>query len=182
MSSASFYTEEELVALLRQGGRGIFKYLYEHYSPGLFGIVVKIIPDEQTAQDVLQEVFVKIWKNMAQYDASKGRLYTWMLNIARNTAIDKLRSKGEIMKGKIRGVDLSVHSLHAADKSEERTDAIGLKEKVNALKPELYQIVERVYFKGYTLNETSQELDVPLGTVKTRLRAALQLLRIQYNS
>lgn len=173
----SLYTEDQLVALLRKGGREIFKYLYDHYSPALYGVILPLIGDAQTSQDVLQDVFVKIWKNIGQYDPAKGRLYTWMLNIARNSAIDKLRSKGEIMKGKIRDVDLSVHALHTPDQLDAKTNAIGLKETVNTLKPELYQIVEKVYFKGYTLNETSQELNIPLGTVKTRLRSALQQLR-----
>ena len=88
--------------LLSQQSREAFNYLYKQYSAVLYGVICKVIFDEHTAQDVLQEVFVKIWNNIGQYDAKKGRIYTWIINIARNSAIDKLRSKGEIMKGKIR--------------------------------------------------------------------------------
>src|SRR5206468_3616525 len=87
------YSEEELVLLLQQQSRQAFNYLYRQYSAVLYGVIYKVITDEQTSQDVLQDVFIKIWNNISQYNAQKGRLYTWMLNIARNAAIDKLRSK-----------------------------------------------------------------------------------------
>src|SRR5476649_2115117 len=95
LNLATTYNEEELVLLLKQQSREAFNYLYKQYSAVLYGVVNKVVYDEQTAQDVLQDVFVKIWTNIDQYDAKKGRIYTWMINIARNAAIDKLRSKGE---------------------------------------------------------------------------------------
>ena len=137
----------------------------------------KVIYDEQTAQDVLQEVFVKIWNNISQYNAEKGRIYTWMINIARNAAIDKLRSKGEIMKGKIQTGEDVVSNLSAGMKTEQKTDTIGLREMVAGLKPEYQSIVNLAYFNGFTLDEIAKTLDMPLGTVKTRMRHAMQLLR-----
>jgi RNA polymerase sigma factor (sigma-70 family) len=171
------YNEEELVLLLKQQSREAFNYLYKSYAGVLYGVVHKVVYDEQTAQDVLQEVFVKIWNNISQYDASKGRIYTWMINIARNAAIDKLRSKGEIMKGKIRTGDEIVSNLGQSMKSEQATDAIGLRKMVGGLKPEYQAIVDLAYFKGYTMDEISKTLEIPLGTVKTRMRSALQQLR-----
>jgi RNA polymerase sigma-70 factor (ECF subfamily) len=136
-----------------------------------------VVFDEETASDVLQEAFVKIWNNIGQYDAAKGRIYTWMLNIARNTAIDKLRSKGEIMRSKIQTGDDIVNNAQRERNTEQVTDTIGLRKMVADLRPEYEVIVSMAYFKGFTLDEIAKTLDIPLGTVKTRMRAAMQQLR-----
>jgi RNA polymerase sigma-70 factor (ECF subfamily) len=175
------YSEEQLVALLRSGSRDGFNYLYKNYSAVLYGTILKIVHDEDTAQDVMQEAFVKIWHNIGQYDSGKGRIYTWMLNIARNSAIDKLRSKGEIMKGKIQTGEEVVNNLAATQKTEQQTDTIGLRSMVAGLRPEYHSIVDLAYYKGYTLDEISKTLDVPLGTVKTRMRAAMKQLREKFS-
>lgn len=183
MPPGTTYTEDQLVALLRSGSREGFNYLYKNYSAVLYGVIIKVIHDETTAQDVLQEAFVKIWNNIGQYDAAKGRIYTWMLNICRNAAIDKLRSKGEIMKGKIQAGDDVVNNFESTNtrKTEQQTDTIGLKSMVAGLRPEYYSIVDLAYYKGFTLDEISKTLNVPLGTVKTRMRAAMQQLRQQFS-
>lgn len=182
MTTITTYTEGELVALLKQKSRQSFDYLYKQYSGALYGVVRKVIADEQTAQDVLQEAFVKIWNNIDKFEPAKGRLYTWMLNLTRNTAIDKLRSKGEIMKGKIHTGEDIVYNQENDLSTEQQTDAIGLRKVVADLKPEYQSIVELAYFKGFTLNEISKSTDVPLGTVKTRMRKAMSLLREHYKN
>lgn len=181
MSTVTIYSEEELVLLLKQQSREAFDYLYRQYAGVLYGVVNKVVYDEQTAQDVLQEVFIKIWNNIERYDALKGRLYTWMINIARNAAIDKLRSKGEIMKGKIQTGEEIVNNIGKNLKTEQSTDTIGLREMVAGLKPEYQNIVNLAYFKGYTLDEIAKTLDIPLGTVKTRMRHAIKILREHFN-
>ena len=177
------HTEESLVALLRGKSQEAFSYLYKAYGDVLYGVVSKVIPDEGIAEDALQEAFVKIWMHIDQYDAAKGRIYTWMLNIARNTAIDKLRSKGEIMRGKIRGDEESVNTTNAAftTATQQSTDTIGVRQAVADLEPRYAQIVQLAYFQGYTLDEISKVLTVPLGTVKTRMRHALQSLRKHFS-
>ncbi|HTN47752.1 MAG TPA: sigma-70 family RNA polymerase sigma factor [Flavipsychrobacter sp.] len=174
------YTEEQLVTLLRQKSNEAFNYLYDNYSGVIFGHICHIITDQDTAQDVMQETFVKIWNNIAQYDNTRGRIYTWMINIARNTAVDKLRSKGEIMKTKIRGNEEIVNIN--AGKSEISTDTIGLKKMVSELKSDQKEIVDLAYFKGYTLDEISKALDTPLGTIKTRMRQAIKTLRQRFTA
>ena len=183
MSNTSvIYNEEELVLLLKQQSREAFNYLYRQYGPVLYGVISKVVYDEQTAQDVLQDVFVKIWNNIEQYDARKGRLYTWMINIARNASIDKLRSKGEIMKGKIHTGEDIVNNLQQGMRTEQATDTIGLQKMVAGLKPEYEVIITLAYFKGYTLDEISKTLEIPLGTVKTRMRSAIKQLREIFNN
>jgi len=182
LNLTSTYSEEELVLLLKQQSREAFNYLYKHYAAVLYGVITKVVSDEQTAQDVLQDVFVKIWNNIEQYDAKKGRIYTWMINIARNAAIDKLRSKGEIMKGKIQTGDDIVNNVGRGMKTERATDTIGLRKMVSNLKPEYETIINLAYFKGFTLDEISKSLNIPLGTVKTRMRSAIQQLRSAFNN
>lgn len=169
------------MVLLKKQSKEAFDYLYKQYAGVLYGVAKKIIHDEQTAQDILQEVFVKIWHNAGQYNPEKGRIYTWMINIARNAAIDKLRSKGEVMKSKIQTSGDVVYSSEKNMKTEQATDTIGLKAIVAELKPEYYTIVDMAYFKGYTLDEISKTLNIPLGTVKTRMRHAIQLLRQKFS-
>jgi len=169
-----------LIHLLRQQSREAFNYLYRQYGGVLYGVIYKVIGDEQTSQDVLQDVFVKIWNNVAQYNSQKGRLYTWMINIARNAAIDKLRSKGEIMKSKIHTGENVVDKLEQNLKTEQSTDTIGLRKMVAGLKPEYEAIISLAYFNGFTLDEISKTLQIPLGTVKTRMRTAIQKLREIY--
>ena len=181
MPATETYTEEELVLLLKQKSRRGFDYLYRQYSGALYGLVRKVVTDEETARDVLQEAFVKIWNNIDKFDATKGRLYTWMLNLARNAAIDKLRSRGEIMRGKIHTGEDIVYKQERELKTEQQTDTIGLRAIVAELKPEYKTIVELAYFKGYTLDEISGTMNIPLGTVKTRMRKAISVLREHYN-
>jgi RNA polymerase sigma factor (sigma-70 family) len=167
------YSEPELVQLLRQRSRDVFGYLYDNYSGALYSIILNVVNDEELANDVLQEVFVKIWKQIDSYDTAKGRLYTWMLNIARNASIDTIRSKGYQNSRQNRELTDDVN----AGATETRSDQIGLRKIVHNLKEEYKVLVELAYFQGYTQDEISKLLNIPLGTVKTRLRTALIQLR-----
>ena len=93
MGTTITYTEHQLVSLLKQRDNKAFEYLYDNYSGALYNIVMQILDDVDLSNDVLQEVFVNIWRKIESYDSNKGRLFTWMLNITRNAAIDVLRSK-----------------------------------------------------------------------------------------
>ena len=182
LNISTTYSEDELVQMLQQRSREGFNYLYHQYSAVLYGIIIKVLCDEQTAQDILQEVFIKVWNNIGQYNPQKAKLYTWMANISRNAVIDKLRSKGEIMKGKTNTGEHIFSHLEYKMKTTQPTDTIGLRKTVAALKPEHKTVIDLAYFKGYTLDEVSQATGIPLGTVKTRMRTALQKLRLTYVS
>lgn len=171
------YSEEELVTMLKQSNRQAFAALYDNYSRALLGIIRKNIPDEEISEDVLQEVFIKIWNNRIMYDTSKGRLYTWMLNIARNTSIDYLRSKQNKMDEKIQRNNNTVHEVNLANNVELNIDRIGIKKIVDELKEDQRVLIDLAYFEGYTQEEISEKLSIPLGTVKTRMRAAISVLR-----
>lgn len=174
-------TQEELLPLLLKKDDRSFTLLYDNYSKSLYGIIFNLIKDKEEAEDVLQEVFVKIWKNIDTYNTSKGRLYTWMLNIARNTSIDKLRSKNFNNNQKNLSTDNFVHILDDNSKTINQIDAIGIKEFIKKLKPKCIQIIDLLFFKGYTQQEASDELEIPLGTVKTQNRNCMNELRLLIN-
>lgn len=148
-------------------------YLYDNYSHSLNGIILTIIDDRHLAGDVLQDVFVKIWRHIDQYDASRGRLFTWMHNVARNSAIDATRRK-EWQKSK-RNNPLTADHDGLADLSSGIDP--DLRKSVGVLKEEHKVLVDMSYFQGFTQAEIATILGIPLGTVKTRLRAALTQLK-----
>jgi RNA polymerase sigma-70 factor (ECF subfamily) len=172
-------TEIELdvfIERLKAGDKKAFEQLYDNYSAALNGVVLRIVRDEASATDTLQDVFVKIWKNIQKYDSAKGTIYTWMLNIARNTAIDKLRKIQREGVVEIQTFDSFV-SNSSVHQTTMKIDHLGVKEVVDKLDPDLRLIIEYLYFGGYTQQEVSDELNIPLGTVKTRARNGLKELR-----
>ena len=170
-------TQEELLPLVLKKDDRAFTLLYDMYSKSLFAVISNLVSDREEAEDVLQESFVKIWKNIETYNDTKGRLYTWMLNITRNTAIDKLRSKGFNNKQKNLSSDNFVHLLDDSNKMTNRIDTIGIQEFVKKLKPKCIQLLDLLFFKGFTQQEASEELEIPLGTVKTQNRNCINDLR-----
>ena len=176
LSVKTTYSEAELVAYLNSQDQKAFSYLYDNYSGALLGIINQIIPDKEISNDVLQEVFVNIWKKIETYDAMKGRLFTWMLNIARNAAIDKLRSRAYQDSLKNQPLPDDVHSI-STQSIRIATDDFGLRKLVNKLKDDQKILIELSYFQGFTHEEIAKSLSIPLGTVKTRIRSALTQLR-----
>lgn len=175
MPGALKYTEFELVDLLKQHQQSAFSYLYDNYSAALYGIILSIVPDRDLANDVLQEVFVKVWKQVTTYDETKGKLFTWMMNIARNASIDMLRSKNYQRSKQNRELNETVYEKGGSTSTN--VEQIGLRKLVYSLREEYRVLIELSYFEGFTQDEISRKLNMPLGTVKTRLRSALILLR-----
>jgi len=174
-------TEEELVLALRNREKVAADALYDMYSSSLFGVISRIITDTATAEDVLQETFVKIWNSFNSYSTDKGRLFTWMVNIARNLAIDKIRSKDFKNQNKNQELENNVTFIDEQRNTVYKPELLGVKDLVQTLKPEQKSILDLVYFKGYTHVEAADELGVPLGTIKTRLRMAIVQLRKYFN-
>ena len=169
------YSEQELVILLNEQNNDAFNYLYDNYSGAIYTIINQIVPDKDTANDVMQEVFVNIWRKIKTYDATKGRLFTWMLNIARNAAIDKVRSKGfrdnqktQTMVGDESRVGMNINPT---------VSDVGLQKVLTTLNEEYRKLIDLSYFQGFTHEEIAKMLGIPLGTVKTRIRTAISQLR-----
>jgi len=169
-------SEESLVALVASGSQEGFRILYDNFSAALYGVIERIVVDPTHSEDVLQDAFVKIWKNFAAYSPEKGRLFTWMMNISRNLAIDHLRSSHQKASKNIQTLENFVGTEKGSIRME-HLDFIGIESALNKLKPEQLHLIQLAYFQGYTQEEISDESGIPLGTVKTRMRSALQTLR-----
>ncbi|RXR32522.1 sigma-70 family RNA polymerase sigma factor [Flavobacterium piscinae] len=170
-------TQEELLPLIYKKDDRAFTLLYDMYSKSLFGVISNLIKDHEEAEDVLQDVFVKIWKNIDSYSEEKGRFYTWIVNIARNSSIDRLRSKGFNNSQKNLSAENFVHLLDDNTRLNNKIDSIGIQEFVKKLKPKCIKIIDLLFFKGFTQQEASDELEIPLGTVKTQNRNCINELR-----
>jgi RNA polymerase sigma factor (sigma-70 family) len=171
-------TEKEIVSLLEKSDKKAISLLYDYYSDALYGVILKVITDEDTAQDVLQESFVKIWKNAKKYDSTKARLFTWLYRIAYNTAIDKVRS----LKNKSgKEVQIETSSVYKITSNELNQDVLDIKKHLNGLDEKYQIVINALFFEGMTQQEASEELDIPLGTIKSRLKIGLRELRKIYH-
>ena len=167
---------DQILSLLISRDEKGFNYLYKNYSGALYGVIIRIVRYEEEANEVLQDVFVKIWNSVKSFDANKASLYTWMLNIARNSAIDRLKSKSfqnDLQNQSIPNFvndnkSLSIEQIHQFDE---------VQKLVNTMREDYRTVINKAYFGGLTQEEISEELNIPLGTVKTRTRAALLELK-----
>ena len=154
-----------------------FHHLYDNYSGALYGVILRIVHSKEYTEEIIQDVFVKIWHSIAQYDSSKGRFYTWIINIARNTAIDYLKSKGFQNELKNQSLPDFVYNSKELSESDESSDFLGIKNVLKSLETDKQELIELAYYQGYTQNEISEKLKIPLGTVKTKMRNALMKLK-----
>lgn len=166
---------DDLVLQLQKGSESAFSQLYDLYSSSIYGVLVTILRDESKAQDVLQDCFVTFWKKAPSYDREKGTFFTWMLNISRNKAIDVLRKEKRSEKYREEQLHVTTERSIAIN-----TDTIGLREELDNISDEQRIVLELLYFKGYTQQEVADELEIPLGTVKSRTRYAMNSLRSKF--
>ncbi len=159
-----------------------FSSLYNQYSGALNTMAAKMVKNQTVAEDILQDVFVKVWKNMDKYDAEKGTLFTWMLNILRNTCIDYFRSSECKIKLITTPDELIPGNPAIASMLYYNAEKSDLRNLIFKLDTKYRHIIDLVYFWGYSQEEVSQMLAIPVGTVKTRSRAGLQHLRNLYQA
>jgi RNA polymerase sigma-70 factor, ECF subfamily len=165
-----------------KSGKG-FNILYDNYCGALYGILMKFVQHTDVADDLLQDIFLKIWKHIDRFDAEKGSLYTWMLNIARNQAIDYLRSSHHQQQSL--HVDNEFFSLHGdcVDASASISNVAEFKDlqkKALQLDAKYAEVIDMIFFYGCTHEQTARIMKLPLGTVKTRARKGLNMLKTLY--
>lgn len=174
-------SEPELVQAILKKDKNGAEALYDMYSSSLYGVIFRIVQHQEIAEDLLQDTFIRIWNSFSSYDAAKGRLFTWMVNVARNIAIDKTRSKEFRNSAKTEDIENNVLIIDKQVNTIINPETIGLKDLIGKLKPEHKIILDLVYFEGLTHVEVAKKLEIPLGTVKTRLRNAIITLRKLFN-
>ena len=169
--------ENHIIQLLHERDEKAISLLYEHYGDTLFGVANKVVRNEELAQDILQESFVKIWKNSESYDPSKAKLFTWLFRITRNTAIDKLRSA---QNRSDKEIQIDVSDVYTIGVQGIRPDEMDMEENLAKIDPKYREVLEALFFVGLTQQEASEKLDIPLGTIKSRLKIGLRELRKIY--
>jgi RNA polymerase sigma factor (sigma-70 family) len=174
------HSETEFVDQLKQKNLDAFSKLYKNYSSNLLGVIFQLIKNKEVSEDILQNVFVKIWTNIDQYNPSRGRLHTWMVSIAVNASIDYTKSKNSRKDKQSRSIDSEL-GIFEIGSNPFNVELIGLKEQVYLLKFDYRVLLEYVYYHGFTHEEVAEELSLPLGTVKTRIRAAILELKKRLN-
>lgn len=177
LSGKEALPEDLLIQYLQAQDKRAITFLYDAYSPALYGVILRIVRSPMVAEDILQECFVKIWITFDSYDRTRGKLFTWLINIARYAAIDKLRSRSHL-KG-LKTYSLDVDSGAGAMLTQDfHPEYIGVRELTDKLSFKHKTILDLMYFEGFSQQEIADKLNIPLGTVKTLSRRALQLLRI----
>lgn len=172
------FSEDEVVSGIKEGEKPMFSYLYDTYSTTLFGLIYRKVFDRHLAEDLLQEIFEKIWKNIHSYDKKKGRLYSWIFTLTLNHIIDLTRSRSFINRKKCNnGHEMDQNHHYSNQYDPGGFDWIGIQKKVIDLKPAYRRLINMAYFYGFTQNEIAIQLNIPIGTVKTHLRNAILELR-----
>lgn len=181
MVQANETKTRELVARLQARDTEAFATLYDDYSAALLGVACNIIRDKAAAEDLLQDIFVKIWKHIGSYDPEKGRLFTWLLNIAQNTCKDYLRSKPYRNQQQTSSHEQEhIHVNILLDQVTYQDESWDIQNIIQGLHPKYREVIHWVYICGHTQEKVAAMLNIPLGTVKTRGRIAIKQLRAIY--
>jgi len=164
----------EIIGRLSKKDKDALYLLYDKYSGALYGVILRMCRNQVLAEDLLQETFIKIWQKIDSYDASKGKFYTWSYRIAKNVTLNSLRKQDVLIQSEQLGVYTN------KTESVPEIDLYGLNGALSQLEPHHQEAISLVYFRGYTHREAYKEMGVPLGTFKSYIRQALQLLRESY--
>ncbi len=171
--------EKHIIELLQERNDKAISLLYEHYGDTLYGVALKVVRDEELAQDVMQESFVKIWKKSDSYDSTKAKLFTWLFRITRNTAIDKLRS---ISTKTDKEIQIDVSDVYSVGIESIKPEFMDVRENLDKIEQKYQIVLDALFFQGMTQQEASDELDIPLGTIKSRLKIGLRELKKIYET
>ncbi len=169
----SILLEKHIVELLQERDEKAISLLYDHYGDTLYGVAFKVVKDEELAQDIVQESFVKIWRKSDTYDPAKAKLFTWLFRIIRNTAIDKLRS---LQTKSDKEIQLDVSNVYKVGVDDIRPEFLDVRENLGKIEQKYQEVLDALFFQGMTQQEASDELNIPLGTIKSRLKIGLREL------
>ena len=172
--SIALTADLELVTAVRAGDQGAMAALYDRYSSIVYSVALRVLQDAGSAEDVLQDIFMQLWRNPGAFDSSRGSLAAWLAVITRNRSIDALRRRRP--ESNIEDVVVSVEADLASE--AERSRAMGkVRSVLEAMPAAQRSALEMAYFEGLTHSEIAAKTGEPLGTIKTRIRTGLLLLR-----
>ena len=168
---------EQLIIRFQRQDPVAFKEVYTRYHKSMHGIIFSIVHDQELAEELMHDAFLKAWNMAHSYSDSKGRLFTWLLNISRNTAIDRTRSKAFKERKRNLSPSFFVDILESKEDSNTSFDTKRLKQAISQLKEKCIRVIELLFFRGYTQKEVASELNIPVNTVKTNSRRYVSQLR-----
>lgn len=174
MNNSHIWSEEQLVLELKSKNPRAIEYLYNAYHKKIFAFILYLIKNNDDSQDILQDVFVKFWLNIENYNPKISGIYTWMINITRNHCLDKFKSNQYKYSQSTFDINEASKSI---DHSSLHIDNIGIKDNLNKLNLQHAEVIDLIYFKGYTQSEAANVLNKPLGTIKTHIRNAISELK-----
>lgn len=179
-SAAGGLADEELMQFVRRADPRAFELIYDRHAAAAFSLAYRMCGSAAAAEDVTQEAFLAVWRGGGRYDQTRGSVRTWVLGIVHNRAIDALR-RSEVRSRRQTGDEGLADRLEAPERTEaeaaRRQEAASLRGLIEQLPDEQSRVIELAYFGGFTSTEIARMLDAPLGTVKGRMRLALQKLR-----
>jgi RNA polymerase sigma-70 factor (ECF subfamily) len=171
-------SDEGLIRRILSGDEVALGVLYDRYGGRVYSVAKRILQDDGAAEEILQDIFHQLWRNAASFDSARGALGSWLLVMARNRSIDRLRRRGpaatEEVAATLHGPGLDIENAVAANEMTER-----VREALRALPEAQREAMELAYFEGLTQSEIAKRTGDPLGTVKTRLRTALASLKAE---
>jgi len=169
--------EMRLVARIRAGDQQAMSELYDRYGKVVYAVALRVLQDAAGAEDVLQDVFLQLWRNPDAFDASRGSLATWLAVISRHRSIDRLRKRRP-------ETDIENCVIASSPELRDETERALVIEKIRVvlaeMNPDQRKVLELAFFEGLTHTEIAAKTGEPLGTVKTRIRSGLQLLRAKF--
>jgi len=173
------YADEDLMGLVEAGDAQAFAAIYDRHGRVAYSLAYRMMGDKQEAEDVVQEAFIKVWRSAGGYRVGRGSVRTWILSIVRNSGLDHIRSRASRgrMQDKVEASAPTSEPSEGFSEAWRNTQQGRVREALKALPREQLQILELAYFSGYTHAEIAERLELPLGTVKGRMRLGLQKLR-----
>lgn len=168
--------EQRIIYLLNDGDKEAIQLVFKHYGPVLLNVILRVVGAREMAEDVLQQVLLKVWKNSDTFNQEKGSLFTWLVAISRNAALDKLKTKDFKLSQKSKSA-LQVVAIENRPDSNNSLEKLVARQMLEQLPENYHQLIKMSFFEGFSHQEISDRLNIPLGTVKTRIRMALKHLR-----
>ena len=178
------YADEDLMSLVEEGDSGAFAVLYDRHGRAAYSLAYRMMGERQAAEDLVQDVFLRVWRSTASYRSNRGSVRTWILTIVRNRGIDQLRSvtSRRRTQDKVEATSPSSQPSEAFSETWRNSQREQVREALDTVPPEQLKILELAYFSGYTQVEMADLLDLPLGTVKGRMRLGLKKIKDYFDS
>jgi len=171
--------DQDLMEAIAQGDEAALGQLYDRYSGLVYSVALRVLRDTGAADEILQDVFFQLWRKASQFDASRGAMGSWLVVMARNRSISRLRRKSSVEETNVE--EIAVAQPYRMENSLMAREMLAkVRGAMDGLPPAQRDAVELAYFEGLTHSEIAERTGEPLGTIKTRLRSAMETLRMKF--